>query len=61
MRFFCGPPQIAQARGPPLWDECDSQVAEGIQIKPDWDLTAQPAPDYEVTSASMGDDVKRRF
>ena len=44
----CEPPHIAPARGPPLWDDCDSQMEEGAQIEPDWDLAAQPAPDYEV-------------
>jgi hypothetical protein len=28
------PPHLSPARGPPLWE--------------DWDLAAQPAPDYEV-------------
>ena len=42
------PPNIAPARGPPLWDDCDAQVGKGVQIEPDWDLAAQPAPDYEV-------------
>ena len=23
-------------------------VCEGVHIEPDWDLAAQPAPDYEV-------------
>ena len=42
------PPHIAPARGPPLWDDCDAQTDEGVHIEPDWDLAAQPAPDYEV-------------
>jgi len=42
------PPHIAPARGPPLWDDCDAQTDEGVCIEPDWDLAAQPAPDYEV-------------
>ena len=42
-------PNIAPARGPPLWDDCgDVQVGEGAEGEPDWDLAAQPAPDYEV-------------
>lgn len=41
-------PQIAPARGPPLWDDCDAQMGEGVEIAPGWDLAAQPAPDYEV-------------
>jgi hypothetical protein len=42
------PPHIAPARGPPLWDACDAQVGEGVEVEPDWDMTGQPAPDYEV-------------
>ena len=42
------PPRIAAARGPPLWDDRDVQVGEGVEVEPDWDLAAQPAPDYEV-------------
>ena len=46
------PPQISPARGPPLWDDCDAQTDEGVAPGPDWatdwDLAAQPAPDYEV-------------
>jgi len=42
------PPHISPARGPPLWDDCDTQALEGVAVEPDWDLAAQPAPDYEV-------------
>lgn len=42
------PPRISPARGPPLWDDCDAQVDEGVEVEPDWDLAVQPAPDYEV-------------
>ena len=42
------PPHIFPARGPPLWDDCDEQMDDGAQIEPDWDLAAQPAPDFEV-------------
>jgi len=42
------PPHIAPARGPPLWDDCDAHVGEGVAGEPDWDLAAQAAPDYEV-------------
>ena len=44
------PAHISPARGPPLWDDCgDAQTDEGAQIEPaDWDLAAQPAPDFEV-------------
>ena len=40
---------ISPARGPPLWDDGDAPVDDGAQIEPaDWDLLAQPAPDFEV-------------
>jgi hypothetical protein len=43
------PPHISPARGPPLWDDCDAQIDDGAQIESaDWDLAAQPAPDFEV-------------
>jgi Putative transposase len=43
------PQKRSPARGPPLWEDCgDAQQGEGTQIEPDWDLAAQPAPDYEV-------------
>jgi hypothetical protein len=42
------PPRISPARGPPLWDDCDAQRDDGVHIEPDWDLAAQPTPDYEV-------------
>jgi hypothetical protein len=42
------PPHISPARGPPLWDDCDAQADDGAKIEPDWDLAAQPAPNYEV-------------
>ena len=42
------PPRIAPARGPPLWEDCDAQADEDSQIGTDWDVLAQPAPDYEV-------------
>jgi hypothetical protein len=42
------PPRISPARGPPLWDDCDAQTGDGVQIEPDWDLAAQAGPDYEV-------------
>lgn len=43
------PPHISPARGPPLWDDCDVQMGDGLQIEPaDWDLAAQAAPDFEV-------------
>ena len=42
------PVHISPARGPPLWDDRDAQVGEGNQIEPDWDLAAQPAPEFDV-------------
>jgi len=42
------PLHIAPARGPPLWDECDALVGEGVEVEPDWDLAAQPAPDFDA-------------
>ena len=44
------PPHISPARGPPLWEDCDAHVhvGEGVEVEPDWDLAAQPAPDFEV-------------
>jgi len=43
------PRQISPARGPPLWDDCsDAHAEEAVHIEPDWDLAAQPAPDFEV-------------
>jgi hypothetical protein len=46
------PPHISPARGPPLWDDCDAHVGEGVAAEPDWatdwDGAAQPAPDHEV-------------
>jgi hypothetical protein len=48
----CEAPPITPARGPPVWEECDAQTGEGIEVEPDWsadwDGAAQPAPDYEV-------------
>jgi hypothetical protein len=41
-------PRIAPARGPPLWEDCDAQASESVQIEPDWDLAAQPAPDFDI-------------
>jgi len=42
------PPHISPARGPPLWEGGDAQMDDGVQSEPDWDLAAQPAPDYDV-------------
>ena len=42
------PPHISPARGPPLCEDGDAQMGEGVQVEPAWDLAAQLAPDYEV-------------
>ena len=42
------PPRITPARGPPLWDGCDAQMGDGVEVAPDWDEAAQVAPDFEV-------------
>ncbi len=40
-------PHIAPARGPPLWDDFAAQeTGECVEAEPDWDMAAQPAPDY---------------
>lgn len=31
-----------------LWDTCDAQTGEGVEVEPDWDGVTQPAPDYET-------------
>jgi hypothetical protein len=41
-------PRITPARGPPLWDGCDAQMGDGVEVVPDWDEAAQVAPDFEV-------------
>ena len=40
------PPHIAPVRGPPLWDDSDTQTDDGAQIPVHRD-PAQPAPDDE--------------
>ena len=42
------PAAIAPARGPPLWDDSDAQMDDGVEVEPDWDLAAQPAPDFDA-------------
>ena len=40
---------IPGARATAVWDDGgDEQTNEGVHIEPDWDLAAQPVPDYEV-------------
>ena len=48
------PPHLSPARGPPLWDDCDAQTDEGVHMESDWDLAAQPAPDFEVDQRING-------
>ena len=52
-RTFLAPP-APPARGPPLRDECDAQMGQGVEVEPDWDLAAQPAPDYEIDQRVNG-------
>ena len=42
------PARISQVRGSPLWHGCDAQIAEVVEIEPEWGLAAQPAPDLAV-------------
>lgn len=32
------PSHITLARGPPLWDDSDAPVDDGVQGEPDWEL-----------------------
>jgi hypothetical protein len=41
-------PRITPARGPPLWNGCDAQMGDGVDVEPDWDEAAQVAPEDEV-------------
>lgn len=41
------PAHIPGARAP-LWDDCDAQAGEGVDVEPDWDVSVQIAPDYRV-------------
>jgi hypothetical protein len=31
-----------------MWEDCNAPVGEGIEGGLDWDLAAQPAPEYEL-------------
>lgn len=46
------PPRVAPARGPPMWEDCDAQMDDAVQLGPDWgtdwDLAAQAAPDFDT-------------
>jgi hypothetical protein len=39
------PPRISPARGPPLWEA--AAAAEQARNDPQWDSSAQPAPEIE--------------
>lgn len=42
------PPRITPARGSPLWDGCNAQMGDGVDVEPDRDEAAQVAPEDEV-------------
>jgi hypothetical protein len=42
------PPRITPARGPPLWDGCDAQMVDGVDVASDWDEATQQSPDFEA-------------
>jgi hypothetical protein len=54
-------PRISPARGPPLWDDCDTPVDEGVDVPPDWDTATQTAPDYEIDQRTNWRTTNRRF
>jgi len=31
-----------------MWDGCSAMMVDGVDVAPDWDEAAQPAPDFEV-------------
>ena len=39
---------------PPLWEDCDAQMGDSVQVEPDWDLAAQPVPDLDVDQRVNG-------
>src|ERR1035437_1325020 len=39
--------RLVSARGPPLREDCDAQMGEGVEIEPGWDMAAQPAPYFD--------------
>jgi hypothetical protein len=59
------PPHISPARGPPLWEDCDTQTDDGVHIEPDWatdwDGAAQPAPDFEVDQRTANPFCEQRI
>lgn len=36
------PPRITPARGPPLWDCCDAQMGDGVEVDVDVDVDVEP-------------------
>jgi hypothetical protein len=42
-----GQMRITPARGTPLWDECDVQMGNGVDVESDWDDAPQPTPEFE--------------
>jgi len=42
------PPRIKPACEPPLWDDDDAQPGQALEPAPDWDESAQTAPDFEL-------------
>ena len=42
-----GSPSITSARGPPLWKECNAQMAEGLDAGPYWHGTALRIPEFD--------------
>jgi hypothetical protein len=42
------PPRINPARGLPHWNDGGAQDSQALEPAPDWDESAQTAPDFEV-------------
>jgi hypothetical protein len=40
------PPRIVPARGPPLWEA--AMASEQAGNDPQWDMSAQPVPEFEL-------------
>jgi hypothetical protein len=49
------PPHISPARGPPMWDDCDAQMDDGVQIAQTGIWQNNRPPITRWTSASIGD------
>ena len=37
-----------------MWDVCDAQIGEGVELEPDWDKAAQLALDFEADQRISG-------